>query len=182
MCSPTTALAVGLGAKAYGTYESWRAQDEYASQQRIDVIRQMNQQLQNYNEERRDAYDATVTELMKAQQNALQLNSQVEAAVNEDYAGGGRTADSLMRHSVADNARFTASVQDNYRRKLNEILLNKEATVKSGNNTLAGIKGTTRKSRFSDIVGLVGSGFSAWNTYQDIRNNRETGGKTGLGG
>lgn len=180
MCSPTTALAVGMGAKAFGTYEGWRAQDAYASQQRIDVIRQMNQQLQNYNEERRDAYDYAVTEMMKANQNALQLNSQVEAAVNEDYAGGGRTADALMRHSVGDNARYVASIKDNYRRKFNEIMLNREATIKSGYNTVKGIKGTTRKSRFADILGLASDGLTAYNTYQGIMDNRKTGGKSGV--
>lgn len=180
MCSPTAALAAGMGMKAYGVYSGWKAQDAYAAQQRRDVIAQMNQQLQNYNAERQDAYDYAVTEMMKANQNALQLNSQTEAAVDEDYAGGGRTADAIMRHSVADNARYNASIKDNYRRKLNEIMLNREATIKSGYNTVKGIKGTTRKSRFADVLGLASDGFMAYNTYQVIQDNKKTGGKSGV--
>lgn len=180
MCSPTAALAAGMGMKAYGVYSGWKAQDAYAAQQRKDVIAEINQQIQNSNEERRDAYDAAVTEMMKADQNALQLNSQTEAAVNEDYAGGGRTADAIMRHSVADNARYNESIKDNYRRKLNEILLNREATIKSGYNKINSIKGTTRKSRFADVLGLASEGLSAYNTYQGIMDNRKTGGKSGV--
>ncbi|WP_317303920.1 hypothetical protein [Allisonella histaminiformans] len=180
MCSPTAALAAGMGMKAYGVYSGWKAQDAYAAQQRRDVIAQMNQQVQNYNAERQDAYDYAVTEMMKANQNALQLNSQTEAAVDEDYAGGGRTADALMRHSLADNARYLASVKDNYRRKFNEIMLNREAAIKSGYNTVKGIKGTTRKGRFADILGLAADGFMAYNTYQGIKDNKKTGGKSGV--
>lgn len=180
MCSPTAALAAGMGMKAYGVYSGWKAQDTYAAQQRKDVIAEINQQIQNSNEERQDAYDAAVTEMMKADQNALQLNSQTEAAVNEDYAGGGRTADAIMRHSVADNARYNLSVQDNYRRRLNEILLNREATIKTGYNKIKSIKGTTRKSRFADILGLASDGLTAYNTYQGIMDNRKTGGKSGV--
>lgn len=180
MCSPTTALAAGMGMKAYGVYSGWKAQDAYVAQQRKDVIAEINQQIQNSNEERQDAYDAAVTEMMKAEMNALQLNSQTEAAVNEDYAGGGRTADAIMRRSVADNARYNASIKENYQRKLNEILLNREATIKSGYNKAKSIKGTTRKSRFADILGLAGEGLSAYNTYQGIMDNRKTGGKSGV--
>lgn len=180
MCSPTAALAAGMGMKAYGVYSGWKAQDAYAAQQRKDVIAEINQQIQNSNEERQDAYDAAVTEMMKADQNALQLNSQTEAAVNEDYSGGGRTADAIMRHSVADNARYNLSVQDNYRRRLNEILLNREATIKTGYNKIKGIKGTTRKSRFADVLGLASEGLTAYNTYQGIKDNRKTGGKSGV--
>lgn len=180
MCDPTTALAVGLGMKAYGVYSGWKAQDAYAAQQRRDVIAQMNQQLQNYSAERQDAYDYAVTEMMKANTNALQLNSQTEAAVDEDYAGGGRTADALMRHSLADNARYLASVKENYRRKFNEIMLNREATIKSSYKTVKGIKGTTRKSRFADVLGLASDGLLAYNTYQGIQDNKKTGGKSGV--
>ena len=44
MCEPTTALAIGMGMKAYGVYSGWKAQDEYAAQQRREVIAQMNKQ------------------------------------------------------------------------------------------------------------------------------------------
>ena len=86
----------------------------------------------------------------------------------------------LMLLCAIDNARYISSVKDNYKRKFNEIMLNREATIKSSYKTIKGIKGTTRKSRFADVLGLATDGLMAYGTYQGIQDNKKTGGKSGV--
>lgn len=142
-----------------------------------DAIYQMNGSLVNYEQERQDAYDEAVTSIMKTQQNALQLNSQVQAAVNEDMAGGGRTADQIMRSTAGDTARNVASIQDNYLRKSNEIDLNKLTTLKSTQRTVASYKEAAKPNKKADILSLMGAGLQAYDAYQNVKINRKTGGQ-----
>ena len=92
-------------------------------------------------------------------------------------AGGGRTADQIMRSSVGDTARNVASIQDNYLRKSNEIDLNKLTTLKSTQRTVASYKEAAKPNKKADILSLMGAGLQAYDAYQNVRINRKTGGQ-----
>lgn len=154
MCSfvagVSTALQIG------GNYLGQKAQYKQAQAQ-IDAqakaaITQMNYAFQNYEQERTDAFDAAVAEITKTRQNALQLNSAVKAAVNENASG--RTANLIVRSVEGDTARAVGSVKDNYARKSNEIDLNEDATFKSTSSYIDNLNASAPKmpGRFANFV------------------------------
>lgn len=179
MCwaAATTMLVGQVALKGMQIYQRNKAMAQQAQSQATDNIFEMNNSLMNYEQERQDAYDEAVNSIMKTQQNALQLNSQVEAAVAEDFVGGGRTADQITRSSYADTARNIASIQDNYKRKSNEIDLNKYAVTKSTARTNSALAKSAKPNRWADILELGSTAFSAYQTAQDIKLKRDTGGK-----
>lgn len=177
MCGFAGMAAAMVGLKGLQIRQQNKANALAYQAQANDAIYQMNGSLVNYEQERQDAYDEAVTSIMKTQQNALQLNSQVQAAVNEDMTGGGRTADQIMRSTVGDTARNIASIQDNYLRKSNEIDLNKLSTLKSTQRTVASYKAAAKPNKKADILSLMGAGLQAYDTYQNVRINRKTGGQ-----
>ena len=105
--------------------------------------------------------------------NALQLNSGVRAAVNENLQG--RTARLLVRATEGDTARAVASVKDNYARKSNEIDLNKESTYLSTKNYINNLNLSAPKmpSKFQNFVSLVGTTLptitTAFNQMNDVK-------------
>lgn len=121
MCSIPTMLGAGLS--IYGNYVGQKAMAAQAqaqmNAQSTAAITQMNYAFQDYEMERTDAFDAAVAELDKVSLNAMQVNSGVEAAVNETMSG--RTARLLIKDAEADTARTKASIRDNYDRKANEV-------------------------------------------------------------
>lgn len=177
MCGFAGMAAAMVGLKGLQIRQQNKANALAYQAQANDAIYQMNGSLVNYEQERQDAYDEAVTSIMKTQQNALQLNSQVQAAVNEDMAGGGRTADQIMRNTVGDTARNVASIQDNYLRKSNEIDLNKLTTLKSTQRTVASYKEAAKPNKKADILSLMGAGLQAYDAYQNVKINRKTGGQ-----
>ena len=113
MCSFPAVAQVGL--QAAGMYMGQKATAK-AAQAQMDAqaqaaITEMNYAFQNYEQERTDAFDSAVAEITKARMNALQLNSGVKAAVNENLQG--RTARLLVRTTEGDTARPVASIKDN---------------------------------------------------------------------
>lgn len=177
MCGFAGMAAATIGLKGLQIRQQNIANAQAYQAQANDAIYQMNGSLVNYEQERQDAYDEAVTSIMKTQQNALQLNSQVQAAVNEDMTGGGRTADQIMRSTVGDTARNIASIQDNYLRKSNEIDLNKLNTLKSTQRTVASYKEAVKPNKKADILSLMGAGLQAYDAYQNVKINRKTGGQ-----
>lgn len=154
MCSfvagVSTALQIGgeyLGQKAQ--YKQAQAQ---LDAQAKAAITQMNFAYQNYEQERTDAFDAAVSEITKTRQNALQLNSAVKAAVNENASG--RTANMIVRSVEGDTARAVASVKDNCSRKSNEIDLNEDATFKSTASHIDNLNASAPKmpGRFANFL------------------------------
>ena len=105
MCSIPTMLGAGLS--IYGNYVGQKAMAAQAqaqmNAQSTAAITQMNYAFQDYEMERTDAFDAAVAELDKVSLNAMQVNSGVEAAVNETMSG--RTARLLIKDAEADTAR-----------------------------------------------------------------------------
>lgn len=148
-----------------------QAQGEAMAQQATYAIQSMNREFANYEIERRDAFDAAVQEITKTRLNAMQLNSQVEAAVAEEMAGGGRTADRIMRSVHADEARSVASIQDNYQRKSNEIDLNKETTLLSTKNYIAGLKPPSAPSKFGLLLDMASAGVNAYTSGNMAKND-----------
>lgn len=145
---------VGAVAQQKSLEDGVRAQQETAKQQAENAIRSMNYAFQGYEVERMDAFDQAVKEIEKTRLNAMQLNSSVEAAVNEDYAGGGRTADLINRAAKGDELRAVNSVKDNYDRKSNEIDLNKETTLINTKAQVAGIKPPSMPSRLGMLLNI----------------------------
>lgn len=140
----------------------------------------MNFAFQNYELERTDAFDAAVNDIIKVRQNAMQLNSNVEASVAEEI-GGGRTAMLLTRAVQGDTARAVASTQDNYSRKSNEVDLNKEAQAKQTHMAIDNINKSAPQmpSRFTNFLTTAGTALSAYTSAQDtISTNKANGFKT----
>ena len=67
-------------------------------------------------------------------------------------AGGGRTADRLIRAGEADTARAVGSIQDNYSRKSNEIDLNKETTALSTKEYIANTYAQAKPDKIGDLM------------------------------
>ena len=163
-------LGVAGAVMSYNAQASAAKQQAEAMKQQADVaVQSMNREFMNYEIERRDAFDAAVNEITKTRLNAMQLNSSVEAAVSEEMAGGGRTADRIIRSVHADEARSVASIQDNYQRKSGEIDLNKETALLSTKNYIAGLKPPSAPSKagmFLDITSNVVGGITAGKTME----------------
>lgn len=157
MCSVVAGVSTAL--QIGGSYLGQRAQYKQAQAQ-MDAqakaaITQMNYAYQNYEQERTDAFDAAVAEITKTRQNALQLNSAVKAAINENASG--RTANMIVRSVEGDTARAVGSVKDNYARKSNEIDLNEDATFKSTASYIDNLNASAPKmpGRLANFVGTA---------------------------
>lgn len=179
MCSFPAVAQVGL--QAAGMYMGQKATAK-AAQAQMDAqakaaITEMNYAFQNYEQERTDAFDSAVAEITKARMNALQLNSGVRAAVNENLQG--RTARLLVRATEGDTARAVASVKDNYARKSNEIDLNKESTYLSTKNYINNLNLSAPKmpSRMQNFISLVGTTLPTITTAFNQMNNVKASGQ-----
>ena len=153
------AVAAQVAMQAYGMRQQYNAQAKYLEAQAQGATKEMNYAFQNYEMERQDAYDAAVNDIIKTRINQMQLNSQVNAAIAEGYAGGGRT----------DTSRSVASVQDNYLRKSNEVDLNKETTLLSTKDYIRQLQKQgeiSRSQKFADILSLASTALSGYNEYK----------------
>ena len=179
MCSfvagVSTALQIG------GNYLGQKAQYKQAQAQ-IDAqakaaITQMNYAFQNYEQERTDAFDAAVAEITKTRQNALQLNSAVKAAVNENASG--RTANLIVRSVEGDTARAVGSVKDNYARKSNEIDLNEDSTFKSTSSYIDNLNASAPKmpGRFANFVSTAATVLQNYTTTMNQKADVEAKGQ-----
>jgi len=146
---------VAAGLQIAGTLLEQREAEKNAKAARTAAIHQMNLSFQNYEMERQDAFDSAVQEITNTRLSAGELNASVDAAVNEDMAGGGRTANLIKRNARGAEARNVASVQDNYQRKSNEIDLNKEATLIGSKSKVNSIKAPSRIGAALQIASTV---------------------------
>ena len=165
-----------------GCYSPDRMTPEEAAQAQMDAqaqaaITEMNYAFQNYEQERTDAFDSAVAEITKARMNALQLNSGVKAAVNENLQG--RTARLLVRATEGDTARAVASIKDNYSRKSNEIDLNKESTYLSTKSYINNLNLSAPKmpSRMQNFLSLVGTALPTITTALNQKNDVKASGQ-----
>lgn len=172
-----TMLAVGSAlVGVYAQNKSLEAQARANVQTAKNIITSMNYSFQNLEQERADAFDATVADLQKIRLQGGRLTSQVAAAVNEGLAGGGRTANLLKRSVQADTNRALSSSRDNYRRKSNEIDLNKEAQALDAKGRLSSIAQVQKPSLWSTLFKVGAAYYGAKQTEDSIQGIRAQGG------
>ena len=173
---------VGVMASAvmgvYSQNKALEAQGRANAQTARNYITSMNYSFQNLEQERSDAFDATVADLQKTRLQGNRMSKSVDAAVNEGLMGGGRTANLVKRAARADTARAVDASKDNYRRKSNEIDLNKEATLLGTQRQIGAIQQVKRPSLLSTLVQLGTSYYSARQTEDAIHAIR---GQAGVG-
>lgn len=172
-----TMLAVGSAlVGAYAQNKSLEAQARANVQTAKNIITSMNYSFQNLEQERVDAFDATVADLQKIRLQGGRLTSQVVAAVNEGLAGGGRTSNLLKRSVQADTNRALSSSRDNYRRKSNEIDLNKESQAMDARGKLSSIAQVQKPSLWSTLFKVGVAYYGAKQTEDSIQGIRAQGG------
>ncbi len=170
-------VAVGSAlVDVYAQNKSLEAQARANVQTAKNIITSMNYGFQNLEQERADAFDATVADLQKIRLQGGRLTSQVGAAVNEGLAGGGRTANLLKRSAQADTNRALSSTRDNYRRKSNEIDLNKESQAMEAKGRLNSIAQVEKPSLWSTLLKLGTAYYRAEQTGDAIQGIRAQGG------
>ena len=141
------------------------AQSKANAQTARSYIHSMNYNLQNLEQHRRDAFEASIQELEKTKLQGNRQEAGVVAAINEGIAGGGRTASLLARSAEADTNRAVSSVKSNYRKKSNEIDLNKEAALFNGRQAVASVPQLEAPSFLSIMLQL---GTAYYNTKQTL--------------
>lgn len=174
MCSFVAGIgtALEIGGNYLGQRAAYKQAQAQIDAQAKAAITQMNYAFQNYEQERTDAFDGAVSEIMQVRTNAQQLNSSVKAAVAENATG--RTAGLLLRTTEGDTARAIASIKDNYDRKSNEVDLNKEATYKSTRDFISNLNASAPKmpSRFANFMSsaasVVGNTTTALNQKAEV--------------
>ena len=170
-------VAVGSSlVDVYAQNKSLEAQARANVQTAKNIITSMNYGFQNLEQERADAFDATVDDLQKIRLQGNRQVKSVEAAVNEELAGGGRTADMLKRSAMADVNRAVWSSKDNYARKSNEIDLNKESQAMEAKGRINSIAQVEKPSLWSTMLKLGTAYYSAKQTEDAIQGIRAQGG------
>lgn len=180
-----TMMAIGMASTAmtlYGENRALEAQGRASAQTARNYITSMNFSLQNLEQERADAFDATVADLQKIRLQGTRQVKSVEAAINEGLAGGGRTADMLKRSAQADVNRAVWSSKDNYARKSNEIDLNKEHTLRGTQTQISGIQRVKKPSFMNTLLRFGISYMGASQTQEAISAIRGQAGVMGAGG
>ena len=128
-------MGTAWGAVAMKTLEIMSNNDALEKQAQANnktiqsMIQSMNYSFQNFEQNRRDAFEATISQLEKVKLQGNRQVGSVLSAVNEGIVGGGRTANLIVRSAQADVNRTTNSIKENYAKKMNEIDLNKEMTL-----------------------------------------------------
>ena len=141
------------------------AQSRANAQTARSYIHSMNYNLQGLEQQRRDAFEAAIQELEKTKLQGNRQEAGVVAAVNEGIAGGGRTARLLVRSAEADTNRAVSAVKSNYRKKSNEIDLNREAALFNGRQAVASVPQIEAPSFLSTVLQL---GTAYYNTKQTL--------------
>jgi len=141
------------------------AQSRANAQTARNYIHSMNYNLQGLEQQRRDAFEAAIQELEKTKLQGNRQEAGVVAAVNEGIAGGGRTARLLVRSAEADTNRAVSSIKSNYRKKSNEIDLNREAALFNGKQAVASVPQIEAPSFLSTVLQL---GTAYYNTKQTL--------------
>lgn len=128
-------MGTAWGAVAMKTLEIMSNNDALEKQAQANnktiqsMIQSMNYSFQNFEQNRRDAFEATISQLEKVKLQGNRQVGSVLSAVNEGIVGGGRTANLIVRSAQADVNRTTNSIKENYAKRMNEIDLNKETTL-----------------------------------------------------
>ncbi len=186
LCSPLAyvSTALQLTGEYMGQKATAKAAQETMEAKKAAAVRNMNYMFQNFEQERQDAFDATVANLTELHISGLELNSKVEAATNEQMSG--RTAALINRSVKGDMNRTATSLKDNYARKSNEIDLNKETALLETKDYISGLNTSAPKmpSRFSNFInsaGIILNGYTQGQNQRQLEKLAEDG-KNGKGG
>ena len=166
-----TMMAIGMASTAmtlYGENKALEAQGRASAQTARNYITSMNFSLQNLEQERADAFDATVADLQKIRLQGTRQVKSVDPGVHGGIDGGRRTADMLKRSAQADVNRAVWSSKDNYARKSNEIDLNKEHTLRGTQTQISGIQRVKKPSFMNTLLRFGISYMGASQTQEAI--------------
>ena len=171
---------IGMGvatADAFTSYFNSRAEAEAQADQIIaqakQAIKSMNYTLQNYDLERKDAYDQAVTQLGAIRLQARGIEASVANATAEQQ-GDSKTAKLLNRTIKADGLRTMTQTKQNYQRKSNEIDLNKEQSYLSTKSYLDNLETPRVPNIIGGIFNNTGKILEAYNGYENIQNTKDT--------
>lgn len=172
--SPIGMAVTGALAQTYSTNRALIEQGKANQQTLHNYIKSMNYSFQNLEQERLDVFTATIDDLEKTRRQGTRMESMVNAAVEEGLSAGGRTAMLLKRSAAADTDRALTSIKDNYRKKMNEIDLNKESAALNANAGIAGIQDVAKPSLFGTLANVATAyyqGRSTQDSLHAIRNH-----------
>ena len=171
---------IGMGiatADAFTSYFNSRAEAEAQADQIIaqakQAIKSMNYTLQNYDLERKDAYDQAVTQLGAIRLQARGLEASVANATAEQQ-GDSKTAKLLNRTIKAEGLRTMTQTKQNYQRKSNEIDINKEQSYLSTKSYLDNLETPRVPNIIGGIFNNTGKILEAYNGYKNIQNTKDT--------
>ena len=156
-----------------------QAQIDANNQTARGLLQSMNYTFQNYETQRRAAFAAQIDAMTKDRMNAHRQEASVKAAVNEEMAGGGRTANLINRSVRADESRVASQAQANYQTKMNEIDLNKEAALISTRNAINSIPSVETPSYFTQAMEMFSDYLNTYNALQGISSMRKKAGVEG---
>ena len=171
-------IGMGLiGADIFTSYFNSRAEAEAQADQIIaqskQAIKSMNYILQNYELERKDAYDQAVTQLGAIRLKARGLEANVANATAEQQ-GDSKTAKLINRTIKADSLRAMTQTKQNYNRKSNEIDINKEQSYLSTKSYLDNLETPRVPNLIGGIFNNTGKILEAYNGYKNIQNTKDT--------
>lgn len=181
--------SIGMGMQLLSAYNNYRAQRRQAEAQADQIIAQakgaiktMNYSLGNFENERRNAFEASVAQLGAIRMQARGLEESVQASTGEYQSG--KTAKLLVRSTKADGLRTTNQVKDNYIRKSDEIDQNKERVFLSTREYLSHLETPRIPTLIGGIISQAGTLLSAYNDYKNMNANRisKIGDGSGVGG
>nr|DAW75720.1 MAG TPA: hypothetical protein [Caudoviricetes sp.] len=156
------ALKIGMQWKA-GLKKQQMLKDQYIAQVNTH-LKNFNYNVQALQAKRQDVYEQIVGEIEKVRMNQAKLKSSVVADLNEQYAGGGRTADLIERDMDAAEGRAVFSLQDLFRKQSHEINQNIETAQITRDSAVKGIPKPDHKAimwenliqTFQSITNIMG--------------------------
>ncbi|WP_308521038.1 hypothetical protein [uncultured Veillonella sp.] len=175
---------IGMGIDLWSMYSNYMGQRRQAEAQADQIIAQakqaiktMNYSLSNFENERRNAFEASVAQLGAIRLQARGLEASVENATGEYQSG--KTAKLLVRSTKADGLRTATQVKDNYIRKSDEIDQNKERVFLSTREYLSHLETPRIPTLLGGLLSQAGQLVQSYNAYKNMANDRNA--KIGLG-
>ncbi|WP_295789446.1 hypothetical protein [uncultured Veillonella sp.] len=163
---------LGLGLGLLGSFSSHKAQRQEAiaqgrqmAEQATNAITTMNYAFQNYEQERRDAFESAVANLERIQLNSKGLQGSVDNAVSEEL-GDSKTGRLISRATHAETLRASLSEKDNYVRKSNEVDLNKEQQLVSTKAYTSGLHPPKLPSKTSMFLDMAQVGLNFYSQHR----------------
>lgn len=179
---------IGMGIDLWSIYSNYMSQRRQAEAQADQIIAQakqaiktMNYSLGNFENERRNAFEASVNQLTAIRLQARGLEASVENTTGEYQSG--KTAKLLVRSVKADGLRTATQVKDNYIRKSDEIDQNKERVSLSTMEYLSKLETPRIPTLLGGILSQAGQIMQSYNAYKNMTTDRAVKlGMDGVGG